>query len=112
MLALALMIVGMRLGSFDSEQKLFDSNLRRLIQPSLLIKLIILPGLMLVLAKIFSLSTLMCSALVLQAGTPTAISVLLLAENSGQEQIVAASLVVWSTLIAVITLPLWFLLLQ
>ena len=67
---------------------------------------------MLALAKTFNLSNLMCNALVLQAATPTAISVLLLAEASGQEQQVAASLVARSTLISLVTVPIWFLLLQ
>tara|TARA_B100000700_G_scaffold329628_1_gene452081 strand:- start:1717 stop:2628 length:912 start_codon:yes stop_codon:yes gene_type:complete len=107
----ALMIVGMRLGSFQPAQSLDNRNLRLLVQPSLLIKLIFLPTVMLALAKALSLSTLMCDALVLQAATPTAISVLLLAEASGQEQHVAAYLVAWSTLIAFVTVPIWFLVL-
>lgn len=108
----ALMIVGMRLGSFDPEQNPFNRHLRLLVQPSLLIKLIILPALMLALVKSLSLSTLMCNALVLQAATPTAISVLLLTEVSGQGQQIAASLVAWSTLISLGTVPIWFLVLQ
>ena len=111
-IVLALMIVGMRLGSFDHVQNLAYRKLLVLIQPSLIIKLTILPALMFGLSKVFSLSTLMCNALVLQAATPTAISVLLLAEANGQEQQVAASLVAWSTLIALITVPIWFLFLQ
>ena len=67
---------------------------------------------MLIVANAFSLSTLMRNALVLQAATPTAISVMLLAEASGQEQQVAASLVAWSTAIAMVTVPIWFLVLQ
>ncbi len=111
-IVLALMVVGIRLGSFDPSQNPVNRNLRLLVQPSLFIKLIVLPALMLLLAKIFSLSTLMSNALVLQAATPTAISVLLLAEASGQQQQVATYLVVWSTLIALITVPIWFLVLQ
>jgi len=102
----------MRLGSFDPEQNPFNRHLRLLVQPSLLIKLIILPALMLALVKSLSLSTLMCNALVLQAATPTAISVLLLTEVSGQGQQIAASLVAWSTLISLGTVPIWFLVLQ
>ncbi len=111
-IALALMIVGMRLGSLNTSQNPVQKNLHLLIQPSLFIKLIILPMLMLMLATAFSLSTLMRNALVLQAATPTAISVLLLAEATGQEQQIAAFLVAWSTLIALITVPIWFLVLQ
>ncbi|KGG15666.1 putative AEC transporter family [Prochlorococcus sp. MIT 0603] len=111
-IVLALMIVGMRLGSFDSAQNLLNRNLRLLVQPSLLIKLFVFPALMLIVAKALNLSPLMCNALVLQAATPTAISVLLLSEASGQEQDLAASLVAWSTLIALFTVPGWFLVLN
>ncbi len=106
---LALMIVGMRLGAFEHIEGASNRNLRLLVQPSLFIKLIILPALMLAIGRIFGLSDLMCNALVLQAAAPTAISVLLLAEANGQEQKVAASLVALSTLIALVTIPIWFL---
>lgn len=111
-IVLALMIVGIRLGSFGSVNNPGIRNLFSLVGPSLLIKLMFLPALMLALAKVFGLSTLMSNALVLQAATPTAISVLLLAEASGKEQNVAASLVAWSTLIALATIPIWYLVLQ
>jgi len=111
-IVLALMIIGMRLGSFDPAKNKGKRNSLLLITPSLLIKLIILPALMFSLSKLFGLSSLMSNALVLQAATPTAISVLLLAEANGQEQQVAASLVAWSTLISLITIPIWFLVLK
>ena len=111
-IVLALMVVGIRLGSFGSVNQLTNSTLFSLVVPSLLIKLMFLPALMLALAKVFGLSTLMSNALVLQAATPTAISVLLLAEASGKEQHGAASLVVWSTLISLATIPIWYLVLQ
>ena len=111
-IVLALMIVGIRLGSFELEKNPINRNLHLLVQPTLLIKLLILPMVMLALAKAFGLSNLMCNALVLQAATPAAISVLLLAEASGKEQQVAAFLVGWSTLISLITVPAWFFVLQ
>ena len=111
-IVLALMIVGMRLGSLCLEQNPVNRNFRLLIQPSLFIKLIILPATMLILSNAFGLSILMRNALVMQAATPTAISVLLLAEASGQEQQVASRLVSWSTLIAFITVPIWFLVIK
>lgn len=111
-IALALMIIGMRLGTCDPTQNSAKRNFLRLVQPSLLIKLIIFPALMLVLSKAFGLSSLMCNALVLQAATPTAISVLLLAEAFGQEEQIAASLVAWSTVASLFTVPMWFLILQ
>ena len=111
-IVLALMVVGIRLGSFGSVNQLTNRTLFSLVGPSLLIKLMFLPALMLALAKVFGLSTLMSNALVLQAATPTAISVLLLAEASGKEQQVAVSLVAWSTLISLFTVPIWYLALQ
>ncbi|KZR63543.1 AEC family transporter [Prochlorococcus sp. MIT 1303] len=111
-IVLALMVVGIRLGSFGSVNQLTNRTLFSLVGPSLLIKLMFLPAFMFALAKVFGLSTLMYNALVLQAATPTAISVLLLAEASGQEQQVAASLVAWSTLISLFTVPIWYLVLQ
>ena len=67
---------------------------------------------MLALSMMLNLPILMRNALVLQAATPTAISVLLLAEVSGEGEEVAALLVAWSTLIAIFTVPIWFLLLH
>jgi len=67
---------------------------------------------MLALAKSFGLPNLMCNALVLQAATPTAVSVLLLAESSGNQQEVTAFLLAWSTLISLITVPIWYLILE
>jgi predicted permease len=64
---------------------------------------------MLLLTTALALPPLVRSALVLQAATPTAVSVLLLAEAgsadaSGQQ---AAALVLWSTVAALVTVPLW-----
>ena len=111
-IVLALIIVGLRIGSFDPQNNPQKTDLLPLLQPVLLIKLIILPTLMFGLTKLFNLSSLMCDALILQAATPTAISVLLIAEASGQEQQEAASLVTWSTFLSFLTIPVWFLLLQ
>ena len=52
-------------------------------------------------------------AMVLQAAAPTAVSVLLLAEASpAAGPAAAAALVFWSTLLALVSVPLWGLLLQ
>ena len=111
-ICLALVIVGIRLGTFEPTMNPVPKEYRPFVQSSLIIKLIILPALMLLIVKTLTLPNLMSNALVLQAATPTAISVLLLAEANGQEQQVATSLVIWSTLISLITIPLWFLVLQ
>ncbi len=111
-IVLALMIIGIRLGSFSPPNHPNREGICFDLQSSLLVKLLIFPALMLVLTKAFSLPILMRDALVLQAATPTAISVLLLAEVSGKEQQVAASLVASSTLAALITVPIWSLVLR
>ncbi len=103
---LALMIVGMRLSSL----KLFTDSLgdfRYFIKPTLLTKLFVLPSIMLGLSLCFNLPSLMRDALVLQAACPTAISVLLLAEANKNDQELASSLVAWSTLLAIISVPIW-----
>ena len=111
-IVLALIVLGIRLGAFNQAGNPSKRDFRLLLQPSLLIKLIILPSVMLILCKALNFSDLMRNALVLQAATPTAISVLLLAESHGQEQQIAASLVTWSTVISLITVPFWFVILQ
>ncbi len=109
---LALLIVGIRLSYLGSAINPTNKNLRSIITPSLFTKLVFLPALMLILCTTFGLPVLMRNALVLQAATPTAISVLLLAEASRQDQEVATALVAWSTLISIFTIPIWFLVLQ
>ena len=54
----------------------------------------------------------MKNALVLQASAPTAISVLLIAQANSQEEDKATLLVILSTLIALITIPIWSLMLD
>ena len=79
--------------------------------PALVIKLLLLPGLTVLAGSVLNWPALLRDALVLQAGAPTAMSVLLLAEASqqkGRESIPAAQLVLWSTLLALISVPLWW----
>ncbi len=112
LIVLALLVVGMRLGYLGSSE---NSNFRSLaskITPSLLIKLLVLPALMLVLCLLFNLPDMTRRALVLQAAAPTAVSLLLMAEASGKDQETATALVVWSTLAAVLIVPLWFILIS
>ncbi len=112
-IGLALLVVGMRIGLLNVPNNSSFKGFVRLITPSLIAKLLILPALMLGISTTFALPIVMRNALVLQASTPTAISVLLLAEASnGDQQELAASLVMWSTLLAVFTIPAWLLILQ
>ncbi len=61
----------------------------------------------LVVSQLLRLPELVRSAVVLQAAAPTAISLLLIAEASGLHQERAAHLVLWRTLLALLSVPLW-----
>jgi predicted permease len=84
----------------------------QVLRPALLAKLLLLPALMWALAVLTAQPALVRDVLVLQAATPTAISVLLIAETSARDVSEAAGLVFASTLLALITVPLWWVLLQ
>jgi len=71
-------------------------------------KLLVLPLLALVLGQLLRLPELVRNAVVLQAAAPTAISVLLIAEAAGMHQDRTAHLVLWSTLLALVSVPFWW----
>ncbi|MEY3963833.1 MAG: hypothetical protein RLZZ106_1088, partial [Cyanobacteriota bacterium] len=102
---LMLLLVGMRLGLLLG-QRIEPTGLR----PALLIKLLGLPAVAFLSTQALGWTPLLRDALVLQAAAPTAMSVLLLAEASPQqsrESLPAAQLVLWSTLLSLISVPLW-----
>ena len=118
---LSLVVLGLRIGP------LLGRALPRRLWPALLCKLLLLPLLALLLAALLQLPPLLRGALVLQAAAPTAISVLLLSESAAQADPAAvpleaggggaavadaAALVLWTTLLALLTVPLWAALLQ
>ncbi|MGL6135458.1 MAG: malate transporter, partial [Prochlorococcaceae cyanobacterium] len=87
--------------------------------PALLVKLLVFPLLLLAGVELLGMAEPARSAVVLQAAAPTAVAVLLLSEAAAHESnadggsdvdglvIEAAALVLWSTLLALITVPLW-----
>ena len=76
-IALAIIIVGTRLGIITNQNgRIFDLNEE--IKYSIYLKLFILPIIVLLLCKIFYFNFYQASALILQAGTPTAISTILM----------------------------------
>ena len=111
---LLLLLVGMRLGLVLQRIHPNNENPRPSLHAALAIKLLALPGVMALATGLLQLPELMRQALVLQAAAPTAMSVLLLAEaadahnNNDQETLPAARLVLWSSGLALISLPLWF----
>ena len=110
-IVLALLLLGMRLGVMLRSGEVNGKALQ-VLRPALLAKLLLLPALMWALAVLTAQPALVRDVLVLQAATPTAISVLLIAEASARDVSEAAGLVFASTLLALITVPLWWLLLQ
>jgi predicted permease len=106
-IVLSLLVVGMRLGQMLGDEAPAPPGQPRL-ELALLGKLLLFPALMLLLALVLGLPPLIREAVVLQAAAPTAVSVLLLAEASGREVKEAAGLVLWSTLIALGSVPLWW----
>ena len=105
-IVVALMVVGMRLGSLSGEVVSW-SPLRLGLMPPMLVKLLLYPGLLLLLGIGLRLDPVMIQAIALQGAAPTAISLLLIAESVGVDQERAAGLVFWSTVLSLITAPAW-----
>ena len=108
---LALMVVGMRLGSIHHQGITSVARPFQLLRP-LVAKLLLYPLLLLLLASLLQFNPLMVQAVALQGAAPTAISLLLIAESVGTDQERAAGLVFWSTLLALFTAPVWGVLLR
>jgi malate permease and related proteins len=98
---LSLVVLGLRMAT------VLGSPLPRSLLPSLLSKLLVLPLVVLGVAVLLRLPPLLLAPLVLQAAAPTAVSVLLLSEAAGSDPQRPAALVLWSTLVALGSVPLW-----
>ena len=111
-IVLALVIVGMRLSW------LRKANLSRIkiqiisIKNAIIMKLGGLPVIMLIISSAIRLPSVMREALVLQAAAPTAISILLISQAASRDEKEATSLVVFSTIIALISIPAWLFILR
>ena len=104
-IALAIIVVGTRLGLIANQQgKFFDFNEE--IKFSIILKLLILPFIIFLISKYLNFDFYQSSALILQAGTPTAISTILMAEAYGVKQKIASKILFTTTLISIVTIPL------
>ncbi|MFN9630746.1 MAG: AEC family transporter [Cyanobacteriota bacterium] len=108
-LLLALTVVGMRLGLCLKDRTL---TLSAGVPWALAFKLLVVPALVWGLAVLLGLPSLDRQTLVLQGAAPTALSVLLLAESEGVEVSLASTMVLVSTFTAMVTVPLWWRLIQ
>ncbi len=103
-IVLAIVIVGTRLGIItNSKTKFF--NLNKGIKYSIILKLFIFPLIIFIVSKIIGFSLNETSAVVLQAGTPSAVSTILMAEAYKTNQKIAATILFTTTLISIITIP-------
>ena len=108
-IVLALVVVGMRLGDIAARKR--EGPAVDLSAP-LICKLLLFPALMLLISLAIPLPGYARQALVLQAAAPTAISVLLIAESEKMNGAAPARLILISTLTALISVPVWNLLLN
>jgi len=104
-IALAIIIVGTRLGIITN-QKESILDLNEEIKFSILLKLFILPFIIFLACKFLNINLYQSSAVILQAATPTAISTILMAEAYGVKQKIASKILITTTLISIITIPL------
>tara|TARA_B100000965_G_C19480336_1_gene708219 strand:- start:62 stop:982 length:921 start_codon:yes stop_codon:yes gene_type:complete len=111
-IVLALVIVGTRLGAFRQSNYSKIQNQIMSIKNALIMKLIGLPIVMLIISSSIRLPSVIRDALVLQAAAPTAISVLLISQATSRDEEEATSLVAFTTVTALITIPAWFLILR
>jgi len=108
LLLLALSVVGMRLGVSLGQGVPLARGEGRTLGCALAFKLLAMPLLMLALTRLVPLPLAVRDALVLQAAAPTAVSALLLAEATGRDADRTAHLVLATTLLALVTVLLWW----
>ena len=100
----AIIIVGTRLGIITNNKARFF-NFDKGIKYSIILKLFILPLLIFFVSKILNFELNETSAVVLQAGTPSAVSTILMAEAYKTNQKIAATSLFTTTLMSIITIP-------
>ena len=103
-IALAIIIVGTRLGIITNQKgRIFDLN--KEIKFTILLKLLILPFIVFLISKLLNFDLYQSSAVILQAGTPTAISTILMAEAYDVKQKIASKILFTTTLFSIATIP-------
>ena len=104
-IVLAIIIVGTRLGIIiNNKNKLLV--LSKEIKFSILLKLFLLPLAIFLVSRFLNFNNMETLALVLQAGTPSAISTILMAEAYKTNQDIAAKTLFSTTILSIITIPL------
>lgn len=106
---LAIIVAGSRLGIITTSKKK-SIKLNSKIKYTLLLKLFILPMCIYIASILLNFKGTEVTAIVLQAGTPSAISTILLAEAYKKQRDLAAKALLTTTIISSVTIPLIFLL--
>lgn len=104
-ITLALFILGASLAYYHVRDKLFSISIASLI------KLVLLPALVLMTSQfLFQLPPLSVTVLVILSACPTGVNAYLIAKAHQQEQQTVAGTVVMTTLLSMLTIPLWLIL--
>tara|TARA_B100000212_G_scaffold329716_1_gene295240 strand:+ start:781 stop:1500 length:720 start_codon:yes stop_codon:yes gene_type:complete len=110
-LSIALIVVGSRLGIIANGEKIIF-QFKEFVKYSLFLKLFILPVFIYIVCQILNIKEMGTTALVLQAGTPSAISTILLAEAYKRNRELAAKTLFTTTIVSIATMPIIFLILN
>ena len=102
---LAIVIVGTRLGIITNNKTKF-LNLDQGIKYSIILKLFIFPLILFFVCKVLNFNLNETASVVFQAGTPSAVSTILMAEAYKTNQQIAAKILFTTTLISIITIPI------
>ena len=102
---LAILVVGTRLGIITNNKNKIN-ELNKPFKYSILLKLLIFPSIIFFICKTFNFGLDQATATVIQSGTPSAISTILMAEAYKYNQATAAQIVFSTTLISFITMPI------
>jgi len=108
---IAIVVVGTRLGIITNSKKI-SLQFKGHIKYSLILKLLIMPSFIYILCKTLNYQQIETTALVLQAGTPSAISTILMAEAYKRNRDLAAKALFLTTIFSLVTIPIIFLLLR
>ena len=110
-IAIAVIVVGTRLGIIFN-QKTQILNFEKGVKYAFLLKLFIFPLFIYIICKFFNFNSIETKAIVLQAGTPAAISTILMAEAYKINQDIAAKILFTTTIFSFLTIPLINLIIQ
>jgi len=102
---LAILVVGTRLGIITNNKNKIN-KLHKPFKYSILLKLLIFPSIIFFVCKTLNFDLDQATATVIQSGTPSAISTILMAEAYKYNQGTAAQIVFSTTLISFITIPI------